>query len=59
MTAPTLINSPEEYVSRAIGVIEHQLTTAKSPHRIARLESKLLQWKKALEILQQKDDSCE
>lgn len=52
-----LLSDPEEYARRAIQIITQQLQTAKSPSRVAKLNSKLHEWQRVLQILGEKDDS--
>jgi hypothetical protein len=51
MSSKLLLNNPEEYARRAIDVLEWQVSTAKSTNKKARLNSKIQQWKKTLELL--------
>ena len=57
MSHLNLLSGPEEYAQRAIQIITHQIQTAKSPSRVARLNSKLREWQRLLQILGEKDDS--
>lgn len=41
----------QEYASRAIAILQEQVSTAKSSAKIAKLNSRIEQWKKSLEIL--------
>ncbi|CAB4141199.1 hypothetical protein UFOVP410_38 [uncultured Caudovirales phage] len=59
MINSVLLNSPKEYAKSAISIIEIQLKTAQSPARIAKLNHRLKQWKKALELLSEYDESKE
>jgi hypothetical protein len=55
-----LLVDPERYATEAIVVIEDQLTRVKSPKRKAKLENKLSQWKKTIEVLnEEKEDGRE
>jgi len=45
------------HAERAIEVLEHQLLTAKSPVRISKLKSRIVEYKEALIRLQESDDS--
>lgn len=59
MGAELLLLNPEEYARRAIAALETQLGTAISPKRKVRLESRLAQWKKTLQILGEINDKEE
>lgn len=59
MINSVLLNSPKEYARSAISIIETQLKTAQSPTRIAKLKYRLRQWKKALELLSENNESKE
>lgn len=59
MSNSILLNDPEKYAKTAISIIEWQLSTAKSVARIAKLNSRLVQWKKTLEILNDNESQAE
>jgi hypothetical protein len=56
MSAEVFLLNPEEYARRAIAALETQLSTAISPKRKMRLESRLAQWKKTLQIFCETND---
>jgi len=45
------------HAERAIEVLEYQLLTAKSPVRIAKLKSRIAEYKEALKRLQESNDT--
>ena len=47
-----LLTHPEEYATRAIAAIQQQLNSAKSPKKIAKLTSRMQEWRKLLEVLE-------
>jgi hypothetical protein len=52
-----LLYNPKQYAKAAIESIEENLKSAKSPVRIAKLNYRLRQWKKTLEILNEYDEA--
>ena len=50
-----LLVDPASYASGAIACIEDQLLGVKSPKRKTKLEARLSQWKKTLDILLKED----
>lgn len=59
MSSTLLLTNPEEYAARAIATLEDQLLTAKSEYRKIKLNSRIIQWKKTLELLNQTDGNKE
>lgn len=51
-----LLYTPKQYAKAAIEAIEENLKTAKNPVRIAKLNYRLKQWKKTLELLSENND---
>jgi len=52
-----LLYNPKQYTKAAIEAIEENLKVAKNPARIAKLNYRLKQWKKTLEILNEYDEA--
>lgn len=52
-----MLYNPKQYAKAAIESIEENLKSAKSPVRIAKLNYRLRQWKKTLEILNEYDEA--
>lgn len=59
MSNKLLLNNPEEYARRAIDVLEWQVSTAKSSNKKARLNYRIQQWKKTLELLSESNGNKE
>ena len=59
MSVHLLLLNPEEYAARAIAALETQLSTAVSPSRKVKITSRLVQWKKTLEVLGETDGKKE
>lgn len=49
-------NKIKQHAINAISALEHQLITAKSPVKIAKLKYRILAWKKSLDLLDHKND---
>lgn len=51
MSSSGLLSNPEEYAEKAIAELKRQLETAKSPSKKAKLNSKIFQWTRMLEVM--------
>lgn len=54
-----LLREPITYAKKAVAILEYQLETAKSSYRKIKLNSKIKEWKKFVELMESSDEHSE